>query len=1000
MKDTILKIAKCKDGASFYKKYPSEEAFMAKHGAEFRKAMLGANIEKAQYGGNWDYGNGPVSTQQDDPNYFNPAWFSQQQQTFEPINYTPNTNTGANAGNNPQPWMQYNYDQSPNQNPWNGNLSQNWNSNNSASNRFASKNPSVAPKMFGEDFSIAKYEEDKKRRNMGGNGSGEQPQQQKKASGFGDVMGGFAGVVQGGKALQAEKDVLKRMKTWADVSDVTLRAARSNQFAAKPERKYVRPDDQWNVINPDELYPSRGTGTNILAKHGKSLQMGGMMGGGGSGGGGMDTSGQMGGASQLAGGMFGNNAGSQIGGSFGSILGPVGELAGTMIGGYFDKNPGKIRHQQNRIDENMDQMSSIAYGENTHQMFGANMEDGGIVPYNNGGSLKTYDGGYAEPMSQNRYLPGSGETVMFRGSSHDDGGIDITYGNSPVEVERGEPAMELPDGDGATNLTVFGDIKIPKEYISLLGDPNAKGKKFKNYVADLSKTEAKQNKLSDKSITEINDLPMTTPFDKLKMSSLEANLVGTDMKLQSIAEKKKNAARLQEAINSTADEFGRDPNNLMKAKHGANILSFQDGGKVKKFKSEQEALNAGYVKGADGKFRKNSSSSTVTETKKEDVSALPTVPKGQRKDANTGLYGGVTLEQLEQTKKNNPWFNWHKFNPVTDTGEFQDAYNAKAQEIGSPSRIQKDKLFGQQTQSAKLDITPKTDVAKTNDEDVAEIDNDGNIYETVPYERNKLADFYNMVLPFIRPSNQKPLDPRQLAGEMYALSNNALEPVQAQTFQPELDTPYDISYQDQMNANQADFKAISRMTNNPSALSLLSAQKYAANSKVLGDQFRTNQAMRDRVYSGNRATLNNAQIKNLGIFDNQYTRQEEAKSNTKAINHQALNSIASKYAQNDLENRTLATYENLYNYRYDAAGRAINMNPLFQPNMPYIYGSDGKPTHKIIYDKKGNIIDYKPIDETGLDEAGKTPGINAVAKHGKSMKNNNYLNSSVVKDFK
>jgi hypothetical protein len=59
-------------------------------------------------------------------------------------------------------------------------------------------------------------------------------------------------------------------------------------------------------------------------------------------------------------------------------------------------------------------------------------------------------------------------------------------------------------------------------------------------------------------------------------------------------------------------------------------------------------------------------------------------------------------------------------------------------------------------------------------------------------------------------------------------------------------------------------------------------------------------------------------------------------SKTKATTQAALNSIASKYAQNKLENRTLATYENLYNYRYDPRFRAINMNPLAQWNIPQL----------------------------------------------------------------
>jgi hypothetical protein len=109
-------------------------------------------------------------------------------------------------------------------------------------------------------------------------------------------------------------------------------------------------------------------------------------------------------------------------------------------------------------------------------------------------------------------------------------------------------------------------------------------------------------------------------------------------------------------------------------------------------------------------------------------------------------------------------------------------------------------------------------------------------------------------------------------------------------------------------------------------LQALNAQKYQANQQVLSEQFRLNQAMRDKVYAENRNLLNQANLQNLGILDTQYGRQQEALSKTKATTQAALNSIAAKYAQNQLENRTLQTYENLYNYRFDPRFRAINMN--------------------------------------------------------------------------
>jgi hypothetical protein len=69
-------------------------------------------------------------------------------------------------------------------------------------------------------------------------------------------------------------------------------------------------------------------------------------------------------------------------------------------------------------------------------------------------------------------------------------------------------------------------------------------------------------------------------------------------------------------------------------------------------------------------------------------------------------------------------------------------------------------------------------------------------------------------------------------------------------------------------------------------------------------------------------------MKNLAILDEQAKRQAMARSNTKAQALEAAKSISDKIAKNKLENKTLQVYENLYNYRFDPSGRAINYNPL------------------------------------------------------------------------
>ncbi len=63
MKDQILKIAKVKSEKEFYKKYPSEEAFMKAHGKAFKKAAMGRKMVNDQLHQLTDFGNPPIAQQ-------------------------------------------------------------------------------------------------------------------------------------------------------------------------------------------------------------------------------------------------------------------------------------------------------------------------------------------------------------------------------------------------------------------------------------------------------------------------------------------------------------------------------------------------------------------------------------------------------------------------------------------------------------------------------------------------------------------------------------------------------------------------------------------------------------------------------------------------------------------------------------------------------------------------------------------------------------------------
>ena len=713
------------------------------------------------------------------------------------------------------------------------------------------------------------------------------------------------------------------------------------------------------------------------------------------------------GQSLMGGQNAGGKIGSTVGSTLGMIGGPVGSAIGGFVGGIagnlLDTNAKKMKKAQEATEKNMQGIANVNMAKGIQAQNQSFMKDGGwvshdwqpqviasfggldeqevydyahegmdtlragghlrdytppsdramesyedggeIQSYGLGGELQTHWGGGAETISRNPYLPGTGETVMFRGKSHEEyspngeTGIGVTYGGNPVEVERGEPMVELEEGGTVDPETgevqksgvVFGNLQIPNQYIDMLGDKNAKGKKFKNYVADLSKIEEKQNAIIDKSSKQLNALDPINSFDKLKLTALQANIQGANMKLKDVADKKINAASLQNAINDTAEENGLVADDLARgkakvdkeamqereARWGDAISKAQGGKTVTKKPTKAEAMARGFEVDPTTGRGKKLKKAAVAPTEKTVVTPGDKGTKGEE--------GRAAVAPKKDTYKGDKMSNadWLKFLETKQGKAYKEKYITGTPEVKAV-----------EAKAATPDITEviKTPGAPAEYEEIE-------TEEPIDAEPKNKFDWMNMVnaiLPSIRPSDAERLDTAQLYPEMFAMATNQVSPVQAQTFQPDLGIPYDISFQDRLNANQADYRAAQRtMGYNPAAQANLNAQKYQSNQGILADQFRANQAMKDKVYGENRNMLNQAKLTNLGIFDKQYERQTEALANTKATTQAALNSISDKYAKNKLEGRTLKTYENMYNYRFGPNFRAQNMNPLAQFDTDY-----------------------------------------------------------------
>jgi hypothetical protein len=953
MKDQMLKIAKVKSEKEFYKKYPTEEAFMKAHGKELKKAAMGKSMVNKQLHQLTDFGNPPIAQVGGN--------FSKYLQGTNQFGMNPDgTMRQVGGAFNNASMAQYSGQQAASQ----------------ASAQYAT--PS-------SDQLLGKNEIN----------SGEDAGGVDAAGIAGAAIGALPGIIGGVQAMEAQTKSINKAYQARELSELNLQA---NLTREKVKRKYVRPEDY--IAQPGQLGNPYGSGTNFLSKNGR------MIGGNPTEIQNMYNPGdiytdagyeplesqklkqykqggnlpeaefgdyfQSSGQAQI-GSAVGTAAGSLIGGPLGGAIGGlIGTGLGNLLGGARDAR--ELQREKSKAEMNTQQ---AAFQQAQQNQFGAYMEQGGKVDVGDeykwvshtwqpqtiakfgeynvkdllkpptdadmlraGGHLKEYtppsaeamftgrpelkpltmeqggqmamggdleilEGGKAETISYNPFLPDGGETIMFKGRSHDNGGIPINFGENGVEVEGGEPAVKLRDGGNSSNMVVFGNMKLSKMAADEFGIPDAKGKKFKHVANDISKVEKKQNKLIEKA-TETADMTTgSSGFDQLKMNTSQAQLMGANMKLKSAAMLKQNLAAVQNAILDTASELGVKSDELAQGK----LVKEKDPRMMAKYGKKLKKAQSG------------------------DYEYLgPKEEEFDFSDMNSSTSGGVTSDQYGN-------FFDQSGSIVDQSGDLPEAVGVAGVEGGGGGF--------------------------------------GNVLNTLGKGLQKYGPtLLSNLAPFLRPRTKLDIDPEQLYPEYFAMATNQVEPVKAQTFQPMLDTPMDISFNDQLSAVDSQSRAAIRAAgSNPAAQAMIMSQSLEAKNKVLGEQARINAANKMQTYDKNRAALNDAQLKNLQILDNQYVRQSQARSNTRAQTLEALKSIAAKTAQNKLENRTLNTYENMYNYRFSPSGTAFNTNAPAQFNIPGAGGIEGltdldKDKIKELYekivsrDRTGNIIGSKERSRT------------------------------------
>jgi hypothetical protein len=590
------------------------------------------------------------------------------------------------------------------------------------------------------------------------------------------------------------------------------------------------------------------------------------------------------------------------------------------------------------------------------------------------------------------------ELFEFKGPSHENGGIPITYQGQTAEVEGGETAFIDNEGD----LNILGNMYVP-----------GTKKKFKQVGKELAKEEEKNTKILDKglNLVKLFEDP-SDKMDKLSFNTGKVMLQGGLMEKNNIDRKKENLANLQNAILKSVNksrasnmesggeipyaniiervskEKGVDPEIIKK-------LIFQESGGKTSARSSKNALGIMQMIPETAKSY-GISERQLTSNSPEDVEKVisagithfSTLLKNNNNDyklalaAYNGGQGSVDFVRKQLGKKSitgDEWLDFMHDRRTKSPSNDRNAWQNQTYDYVNIITGNQDEFNTKASKFRNEYYSPDVKVPDFTPFEVPEITEGTPAPKSAPTPFEYVPNTYDFTQrPAKNPAPiQSPLEAEQLAGEIYTLATNQVEPVDAQFYRPQLFEPYSVSFQDRLNMNQSTFNATQRVVgNNPEALSVLAGQKYAADNQVLGEEFRINQQIVNDVTNKNIGLLNDSQLKNLGIADTQMVRQSTARSKTKAQTQLALQSIGDKTLKNRYENLDSSFKQMLFKYRpVDKDNDGLLETLEYQGDAPTFYpGTPGtQPNQEAIrtrteYDGEGRTRKVTKTEPSLLEQ--------------------------------
>lgn len=662
--------------------------------------------------------------------------------------------------------------------------------------------------------------------------------------------------------------------------------------------------------------------------------------------------------------------------------------------------------------------------------------------YAMGGKIQSHWGGNVEDVSYNPYMPGSGITSMIKGASHNDGGVGISYGGksqngyeyaanganmgAQIEAEGGESMMEMEEGgminpqtgETDTNAVVIGNIPMNAQMAEATGDadlieiakqnPNTSMKKI---FEKLTAEEVKAAKDMEKASQLANDAQSS-----LDKSTAEAIVNSAKAKLKMIANKKIKMAKYQDTLHKIKESVSQS--------RGKNISAEALGRGQIKDDLDPVTKDAPIGNAKSGAYLRKAQAGTTT------VSQDPVLTEAEYNELVKLYEEGASTSSGKSAAIKNFQRKYHQKFPQEALAAIQkttreNGLSNKAKELGltkedilAGKNVDKilesneDEFWGPRTKQYMASINSafnKRPPLQLNTLGAAASTTGQSTtvkpgIDVVPLKKNNALDALGMISQLFQNRRFPSMDQRQFAGEDMAASLNVQQPVPMQKPYVELDPIYRMNYNDVRASNTAGFRDMLRQNQgNPAADALAFGRFAQQNQTIGGEEFRTNQAIEQQIFGGNRAKMNANLEKGIALNIDQANKQSIAKSKTDERNIEIAKSRADKELKYTADKNKFLTASNLFpKFGYGANYQTQVQGPGYNPVIPQIYG--GKSTiQQIPVYKDGKLDHYEMIEGDGSNNntlaPWQTPPFVATTKNGGKVKKN-YKNSSVVRAYK